>query len=107
MKPATFGPVYCCIYPEIAEIARSHGYALAIHGTLARDFDLICVPWVDLPSDPEAVVSALTSKYRFKQIGEPSLKPHGRLVYTLAFSFGECFMDLGFMPVVRSSDATA
>ncbi|OKN23544.1 hypothetical protein AM343_001586 [Klebsiella variicola] len=34
MKPANFAPVYCALYPALAEIARKHGYAMAIHGTM-------------------------------------------------------------------------
>ena len=46
MKPANRAAVYAAaLYPDLAEIAREHGYALAVHGSLARDFDLIAVPW--------------------------------------------------------------
>ena len=96
MKPANFGPVYICIYPELAEIARSHGYALAIHGSLAKDFDLIAVAWRKEISSPETVVKDIISKHAFKQIGPPEIKEHGRIAYTLAVSFGECFLDLSF-----------
>lgn len=44
MKPANNAPVYACMYQELAEICRAHGYALAIHGSMARDFDLIAIP---------------------------------------------------------------
>lgn len=63
MKPANLAPVYCALYPALAEIARKHGYAMAIHGTMARDFDLICIPWVETPSKPEEVVSEITATY--------------------------------------------
>ena len=100
MKPANFAPVYCAIYPGLAEIARKHGYALAIHGSLARDADLICIPWVDAPSDPVAVISEMTTTYAIRQIGEPEAKKHGRVAYTISIAFGECALDLSFMPLV-------
>ena len=28
MKPANYAPVYACIYPQLAELTRRHGYAL-------------------------------------------------------------------------------
>ncbi len=60
MKDANFGPLYAaCLYPEMAEIARKHGYALAVHGSLARDFDLIAIPWTENPSTSQQVVSAI------------------------------------------------
>lgn len=97
MKPATTAPAYAAMYHELAEVARKHGYALAIHGSLARDFDLIAIPWTDNPSDPESVVSDLTREFSLKQVGEIGIKPHGRIVYTLSCGWGECFLDVGFM----------
>lgn len=38
MKPPNYAPVYAAaLYPDLAELFRSHGYALACHGSLARD----------------------------------------------------------------------
>jgi len=101
MKPANFAPIYVGLYPELAEIARSHGYALAVHGSMARDFDLICIPWVKEPSSPETVVDDITSRFAITRNGapKPSIREHGRIVYTLIVSFGECFLDFSFMPI--------
>jgi hypothetical protein len=97
-KPS-FAPFYCALYPELATIAREHGYALAIHGSLQRDFDLVCIPWVPIPCNPPIVVAAITDRYVMRLVGEPERKEHDRLVFTLAV-MGECFLDLSFMPVV-------
>lgn len=96
MKPANNAPIYVGIYPELAEITRKHGYALAIHGSLAKDFDLICVPWIDHPSNPQDVVNEITTTFAFKQVGEPSIRAHNRLVYTIRVSFSECYLDFSF-----------
>jgi hypothetical protein len=100
MKPANYAPVYAAaLYPAWAEIARQHGYALAVHGSLARDFDLICIPWGDEPKEPQAVIDAIKAEFAVKEVGgPPSEKPHGRVAYTLSIGFGECFADLSFMP---------
>lgn len=100
MKPANFAPVYACLYPELAQIARSHGYALAVHGTMGRDFDLVCIPWSLVVSSPQQVVNDFITKYALTQIGQPKYKNHGRLVYTLSVKFGECFIDLSFTPKI-------
>lgn len=92
-------PTYMCLYPGLAEIARAHGYALAVHGSLARDMDLIAVPWIESPSEPEAVIAAIESSYGIRRIGELAQAPHGRLVQTIGIQFGECFIDLSFMQV--------
>lgn len=105
MKPANFAPIYVGLYPELAEITRKHGYALAAHGTLARDFDLICIPWIKKPSEPQVVVDEITSTFALKVTGKPNPKimEHGRICYTLILSFGECFLDFSFMPCIQDT----
>lgn len=99
MDKANFAPVYAaCIYPELAEMFRAKGWALAVHGSLIRDFDLVAIPWHPEPVAPEFCVQSIEHYFSMKQIGPPAKKPHGRLVYTIALSFGECFLDLSFMP---------
>ncbi len=104
MKPANYSPVYCAIYPQLAEIARKHGYALAIHGSLARDMDLICIPWIPEPGTHRDVVDEICKKFAIKEVGgDPTLKEHGRIAYTLSIAFGECAIDLSFMPILKPS----
>lgn len=69
MKPANNAPIYCGLYVDLAEIARKHGYAMALHGSMARDFDLICIPWVELPSNPQAVVDEICSTFAIRDAG--------------------------------------
>ena len=102
MKAANYGPTYACLYPGLAEITRKHGYALAVHGSMARDFDLVCIPWAEEVSSPADVVEAITSAYSIHQVGEPGKKNHGRVAYTISLGFGECFIDLSFMPSVSA-----
>lgn len=47
MKEPSIAPAYTFLYPILCEAARACGYALAIHGTMQRDLDLVAVPWVD------------------------------------------------------------
>lgn len=98
MRPANYSPIYCALYPQIAEIARKHGYAACVHGSLARDMDVVCVPWVEKPSSPEEVVIELVGKFYMKKVGDGDVTHHGRIRFTLAIGFGECFVDLSFMP---------
>lgn len=99
IKPdPSFAPVYCALYPDLAKIARDHGYALCVHGSMQRDFDLVCVPWVKNPSPPTEVVNNITSEFYIITVGEPEIKEHGREVWTITIGFGECFLDLSFMP---------
>jgi len=98
LKP-NYGPAYAAaMYPGLANIFHRHGYALACHGSLARDFDLIAVPWAEKVSSHADVLKAVTTEYALELIGEAERKNHGRLAYTLACGFGECAIDLSFVP---------
>jgi hypothetical protein len=102
LKP-NYGPAYAAaMYPGLAAIFHRHGYALACHGSLARDFDLIAVPWAEIVSDAAAVLKDVTTEYALTLAGEPERKNHGRMAYTLSCGFGECAIDLSFVPNVES-----
>jgi hypothetical protein len=105
--PPTHAPIYAAMYPTLAEIARLHGYALAIHGSLQRDFDLVAIPWVDdpQPSDPEVVVAAMEDRYVIRRVADIGIKPHGRIAYTLSIQWGDCAADLSFMPRVARQES--
>jgi hypothetical protein len=99
MKPANYAPVYAGLYPELAEIARSHGYAMAVHGSMARDADLICIPWIEDAAEPQSVVDEITGTFAIQgDRNDPRTREHGRLVYTLTIAGPGCFIDLSFMP---------
>ena len=122
MKPALLAPAYCCLYPKLAEVAREHGYALAIHGTMARDLDLIAIPWTDSVCCAEQLVSAIVEacsghqptagrfdgeKWHSVDMSKPASHPHGRLVWTILLQ-GGAFIDLGVMPTkFKDVSATA
>lgn len=98
-KPApNNAPTYMCLYPGLAEVSRANGYALAVHGSLARDMDLIAVPWIEHPATPDELVSAFESKFSIKRIGAITEAVHGRMIQTIGIKFGECFIDLSILP---------
>lgn len=98
MKDANSAPVYACMYKGLAELSREHGYALAAHGSMARDFDVVAIPWVDHPDPAESLIDAILDKYALNQIGEPEMKNHGRKCWTLSLGFGDTFLDFSIMP---------
>ena len=101
MKPSNYGPFYAAgLYPKLSELFRSHGYALAVHGSVGTDFDLIAVPWVDEAGDPADVITEVLSKFAFDEMPAhgPTTKPHSRVAYKLHMSFGDCALDISFTP---------
>jgi hypothetical protein len=102
---------YVAFYPMMHAVAKRHGYALAIHGSLHRDCDLVAIPWVEKASDPLTLIKALKkatgtviqhpdTDHLFKD-GNGTEKPHGRLAYSLHVTthgmYGGYF-DISVMP---------
>lgn len=108
MKPANNAPVYAAaLYPGLAEIFRKHGYALATHGSLAADFDLIAVPWNDEVSSHEEVLKEICSTFSIRVCGDAEQKKHTRIAYCVSIGFGECRLDLSFFPGVLPPNVDA
>jgi len=96
-------PMYANLLPTMRDIARTHGYALAVHGSMMRDMDVVAIPWVKDASEPQELVDAFAKAIAFLHVDdEPTIKEHGRMVWTMAFP-GECFVDLSIMPMAASS----
>ena len=96
---ATF---YAVLYPDFRRVAIECGYALAIHGSMARDMDLIAVAWTEDAQPVEVLVKAINDclgdtvwkEHNLTTCGE---KPHGKLCYTLSI-MGDWFIDLSIIP---------
>lgn len=99
--PANMMPAfYSWRIHEIATAARACGYAIAVHGSMQRDLDLIAVPWTERAVQPKALVDRMCESLGVSCIGGPTTKPHGRVAYTLALG-GAFTMDLSVTPRVR------
>lgn len=101
------------LIPPIQEAARAVGYAVAVHGSLERDLDLVACPWTDKAKPERDLVKAIRLAVA-KELGGKCLssadfteKPHGRHAYTLLLFSDSCveshagshpFIDLSVMP---------
>lgn len=104
--------LYGVLYPVILDAAKDSGYAIALHGSLGRDMDVIAVPWTEeaIPEHElvERVGRALSDHWwiELDEIQRNSIVyPHGRLVWTIVLE-GGAFVDFGVMPRVPSVNAT-
>jgi hypothetical protein len=91
----------------LRHVAWRHGYALATHGSLSYDIDLIACPWRDSAVAPQHLADAIR-KAAEAIIGEafvaehdkgrlPEKKPCGRLAWSLHLGGGP-YIDLSVMP---------
>jgi hypothetical protein len=101
--------------------ARRHGYALAIHGSLSRDLDLVAIPWVVKAATNEDLVEAVREAvhgcifvgplhpmagkpgwevHPNRQVGgNPSVRPHGRYAWSIHLLGTGTYLDLSVMPL--------
>lgn len=89
--------------PGIVKVAKEHGYALTVHGSLARDFDFVAVPWVQEAGPAEVLAEAIRAKcggILDEAGGIFAWKPHGRLAYKFHLGGGP-YVDLSIMPRIE------
>ncbi len=94
------------ILPAAREAAQACGYALAAHGSLARDIDLIAVPWEGPAKSPRELAEAIRVAVKaVSPSGEcfatdwdhPGWKAYGRVVFSLQLGNGP-YIDLSVTP---------
>lgn len=108
MKPVSITPAYVAFYPMLAEIARKHGYALAVHGSVARDMDLVAIPWTEDAKNMFELINALSEyasgvmSMMFSKavcLHGPEKKPHGRMAWTLTIG-NAAVLDVSIVPCI-------
>ena len=106
---------YVALYPMLQQIAKRYGYALAVHGSLHRDFDIVAIPWIEEAGEPLALIKAMKTALKavthhedgdkwFKDCN-PTKKPHGRLGYSLHFTnegMHGGYIDISVMPKTKA-----
>jgi hypothetical protein len=97
--------LYKTILPKLIHVARKNGYALALHGSLTRDLDLIAVPWQKKVINAETLAIRLhqavckypNTRSQLREQSQP--KPH-RTTYVLILGHGGAYIDLSVTPTV-------
>lgn len=103
--------LYASWYASLRDVAREHGYALALHGSLHRDCDLVAVPWTDDVTEPDALIEALrecVDGYYDPEVSShlPECKPHGRLAWVIHVGYDGAYLDVSVIPPAVSIPST-
>lgn len=115
MKEVTNAVAYALLLPKLMKAGREVGYAVAVHGSLARDLDIIAVPWTKDAVIAERLVMHLMAALdgRIRNSGRkkegteeweaihgsaPSPKPHGRLAWSIHLGHDGLYFDISVMP---------
>lgn len=86
-------------FNRIFEIARACGYSIGLHGSMARDVDLIAAPWTDEAVDADDLIKELCLKLEWLPCGVLENKPHGRVAIILQPKKGYSkTIDISIMP---------
>lgn len=108
MKPPTFAPAYVGLYPILAELCRENGYALAVHGSVSRDFDLIAVPWTEEICEPNQLIRLIAARISFTtdtaisidrlfEAPYMEIKFYGRISWAIPLDCGS-YLDISVIP---------
>lgn len=114
MKNVSPAATYAALLPDLVQAGRDCGYVVAPHGSLARDFDLVAVPWTEEATSAEALIMRLLSvsggylqdggrkvdgEWEKVRGDAPAKKPHGRLAWSIHLGVvGGLFLDVSVMP---------
>ena len=92
------------LLPIINKVAKEHGYAITIHGSLQRDYDLVAIPWTDKVSTCNNLIAAIEKAcggFQLERVSKKrpyyTRKPHGRKAYIIHLGAG-VYMDISVMP---------
>jgi hypothetical protein len=89
---------------RLREVARVHGYAIAVHGSAARDLDVVAVPWAPEACSALHLVERICeympmAERRVQGVAEnPERKPWGRLAWALHGTPDHDYLDLSVAP---------
>lgn len=99
---------YANLVEDLRRVAREAGYALGLHGSMRRDFDLIAVPWIAKAVSPDELIERITKEFdgvkfparlsKFSTLmSEVTVRPHGRLCYVIGLG-DRHYLDISVFP---------
>lgn len=115
MKEVTNAVAYALLIPNLMKAGREVGYAIAVHGSLARDLDIVAIPWSEEAVSAERLVMHLmaaldgrirngarkkhgTEEWETVHGSAPTEKPHGRRAWSVHLGHEGLYFDVSVMP---------
>lgn len=105
---------YTVLWPDFRRAALEKGWAVALHGSMASDMDMMAMPWTENARPVGELVQALSdcidgTIWKDNHFKPHYNKPHKRIVYTVSI-FSDFYIDLSVMdcrveiPVLNTDD---
>lgn len=89
---------YASMWNDLRQAAMDKGWALALHGSLASDMDIMAMPWVEGAASPIEMIEVL--KECFDKPDEIMVSktdmPNNRIVFTLSI-FADFYLDVNII----------
>lgn len=100
--PKSRAVFYSILWPSMRKAAMDLGWALALHGSLENDMDIMGMPWTENCKSHQELAKAISdclgdTIWREHHLTPHYTKPHGRISYTLSIG-GSWHVDLSIMP---------
>lgn len=91
---------YAAMWDDFRQAALNKGWALALHGSLANDMDIMAMPWTKEASTPMEMINALRNCFdKPREIGcSTSEMPNSRMVYTMSI-WSDFYLDINIIQV--------
>jgi len=95
---------YACMWEDFRNVALDCGWALALHGSLNSDMDIMAMPWVEDAKPVEEMLQALINLFGKENIWheknknqKPFIdKPHNRITYTISI-WADFYIDVSII----------
>ncbi len=103
-RPAFFASMY----EDIRKCAIDCGWAVALHGSLASDMDIMAMPWTESAAAFERLVQKVSKLFDGNPMSELysisyNEKPHGRVVATIPI-WEDFYLDISTIKAGGSCD---
>lgn len=95
--------LYAILWEDIRNAAMDCGWAVALHGSLSSDMDIMAMKWVEDCTDADTMIDTIiercfgdsvVSKYGKRCVQNE--KPHGRVCYSIPI-YGDVYLDISLM----------
>lgn len=106
----TLRRTYLSILPTVRDVARKSGYAIGVHGSMTRDFDLMAMPWTKKAVSPATLAVRIEKAvceyergmaYHWRAVRRNTgKKPHGRIAVSIYIGT-YAYIDLSIMPRLK------
>jgi hypothetical protein len=96
IQPSLFDLIAC-----VRLVAKRLGYAIAVHGSLSRDVDLVAVPWVGSACSAYQLAAEIieaVNGYVNPRDESPVTRAHGRLAWGIHLIGYGTYLDLSVLP---------